>query len=255
MTHEQICKTLDGSNRAFLNRRHLRLCASSLFVSQLGPAVIGGVFICVWRVSWETKKGQFRGSDGRRSEEWSEEVYSTMVPCCWTKLCPPLLASTSVDQDGTDPAAERRELLFPAPLVAPRNNLKQGRRRRRSGSQRNFTPHNQPPFPLFSPRLLFWKSIISFGINDGKGAGASWRGAHREPGRGGEAFVREATVHRRLVWDRWRRQQRRPRRLISPAVQPAQVGLLEEREKESDCLNIHKQIRNARNVPVRHDLM
>lgn len=222
-------------------------------MNQLGAAVVGGVFICVsegfhWK--WR-KKGQFRGSDGRRSEEWSEEVYSTMVRCCWTKLCPPLLlVSTSVDQDGL--IQRRRELLFPATAAARRNNLKLGGGEG-AGRRGISLPTTNPPFPSFPPRLLFWKPIVSFGINDGEGAGASRRGAHREPGRGGEAFVREATVHRRLVWDRWRRQQRRPRRLLTPALQPAQVGLWEE--TEADFLNKYKPMRNARNVPVRHDLI
>lgn len=73
--------------------------------------------------------------------------------------------------------------------------------------------------PLFPAPPL---NIFSFGSDHGEGAGAPGRGAHREPGRGGEAFVREATVRRRLVQHRWRRQQRS---LVPRALQPAQVGL------------------------------
>lgn len=104
------------------------------------------------------------------------------------------------------------------PLSVLRNNLRLGKKEDRTG----ISLQQPNPASFSSPRLLSFS-----GIRDGEGAGAPRSGAHGKPGRCGEAFIREATVRwcrQRIVWNRWKRQQQRPRRRLSSALQPAQVG-------------------------------
>lgn len=69
---------------------------------------LGVVCVCVWGDSdWRCrKKGQFRGSDGRGSGDWSEEVCSMVVPCCLNETFPPLERQRHRGSGRTDPAAE-----------------------------------------------------------------------------------------------------------------------------------------------------
>lgn len=139
----------------------------------------------------------------------------------------PLERQRSRGSGRKDPAGRPGgSFCFLVTFAALRNNLRAGRKKERVAEK--FHSLQPTPLSLCLSRSFPSASCFIFfpGISDGEGAGASGRGAHGESGRGGEAFTREATIRRRIVWERRKRQQQReqPRSFLPSALQSAQVG-------------------------------
>lgn len=116
----------------------------------------------VWPI-FDCKCGgrQFRGSDGRDSRDWSEEVCSVVVAAaaavswCSKKLSPVLQRQRHRGSGGTQPAGGGSFCFLVTAPAALRNNLRSGaggrEREREKGEEEFHSRHPRAPLSLLFP--------------------------------------------------------------------------------------------------------